>query len=158
MKYSEKVLRNPTLVKNLENLGITEDSYDPWNPYHQAAITIGLTKDNIKVAKQNASKNPHVSKNLSDAELAYYQWNIPSALTTDDYDAAARGDNENVKRFMDWYNAVGVNNNYPLGNLVYSPTQVKKQKGGSIKYEVGHMVDEKTMKELEKQGYTFKEL
>lgn len=150
MKYSEKVLRNPTLVKNLENLGITKDSYDPWNPYHQAAVTLGLTKDNIKIAKANASKNPHVSKNLSDAELAYYQWNIPSALTTDDYDAAARGDNENVKRFMEYYNII---NTKPSAS-----GPANKKKGGSIKYEIGHMVDEKTMRELEKQGYTFREL
>jgi hypothetical protein len=108
--------RNSSLVKGLSGLGITEKNYDPWNPDHQAIVTMGLMKENLKTAKNNASKNPNVNKNLTDAELAYYQWNIPSALTTDDYDKAARGDNENVKRFMQYYNLINTSNKKLGGN------------------------------------------
>ncbi len=82
--------RDPGLVNRLEKFGITEDTYDPWNSKHQAIVTIGLTNSNLKTAKENASINPNVSKDLTDAELAYYQWNIPSALTTNDYEKAAK--------------------------------------------------------------------
>jgi hypothetical protein len=109
--------RNSSLVKGLSGLGITEKNYDPWNPDHQAIVTMGLMKENLKTAKNNASKNPNVNKNLTDAELAYYQWNIPSALTTDDYDKAARGDNENVKRFMQYYNLINTSNKKLGGNI-----------------------------------------
>ncbi len=46
------------------------------------------------------------------------RWNIPSALTTNDYEKAARGENENVKRYMNYYNIINTN----------------KQKGGSVRY------------------------
>jgi hypothetical protein len=109
--------RNPALVNKLEQLGITRDTYNPWNPKHQAIVTLGLTDSNLKTAKANASKNPNVSKNLTDVELAYYQWNIPSALTTDDYDKAARGDNQNVKREVEYYNMIDTSNKKLGGNI-----------------------------------------
>lgn len=133
--------RNPTLVKRLSELGINKDNYDAWNPYHQATVTIGLMNSNIPVVKNNIKNNSLVKQDLSLAEALYYQWNIPSALTTDDPEKAARGDNENVKRFMKYYNMA---------------TDWYKRDGGS--YNIGDEIDEFTKNYLEGQGYTFEEI
>lgn len=132
-KDEQEAWRNPQLVNRLSQLGITRDTYDPWNPYHQAVVTMGLTESNIKAAKANASKNPNVSKDLSDAELAYYQWNIPSALTTTDYEKAARGDNENVKRFMEYYNMLNRPNRQTGGTVEYlTQDEINQLRAGGI--------------------------
>jgi hypothetical protein len=128
--------RNNNMVKKLNTLGVNEFNYDPWNPKHQAIVTMVLIQDNERTSKSNAAKNPLVSKSLTTPELIYYQWNVPSALTTDNYEKAARGDNENVKRFMQHYNFINAAN----------PTN--KQKGGSV-----HRMSDDDIKKYRDAGY-----
>jgi len=107
--------RNPGLVKKLDELGISEFNYDPWNPNHQAIVTMGLLQENKKLADTKFKEVKGNNQDLADPAKGYYMWNSPRTV----YQGEAQGDNINVKRFMEYYDMLNM---------------VNKKDGGDVKY------------------------
>jgi hypothetical protein len=114
--------RNPGLVKKLDELGISEFNYDPWNPNHQAIVTMGLLQENKKLADIKFKEVKGNNEKLSDPAKGYYMWNSPRTV----YQGEAQGDNINVKRFMEYYDMLNM---------------VNKKEGGDVKYLTQQEID-----------------
>jgi hypothetical protein len=125
---SDMIFNDSKMSKKLKNLGITEATYDAWNPEHAAAITMALLQNNEKTQNINSKKNIKklgYDPKLSDAALSYYQWNQPGLLVKGE----AEGNSERVKKFLNNYNQIVVN---PREDLIY-----KKEGGAIFKYKRG---------------------
>ena len=120
---------NPDLVEQLDDLGISEWNYDPWNPNHQAIVTMGLLKQNKKLADTKFKEVKGNNQDLADPAKGYYMWNSPRTV----YQGEAQGDNINVKRFMDYYDMLDMYN---------------KKDGGAVEYLTQEQIDR-----LRAQGY-----
>lgn len=90
------------ITKQLNNLGITEDNYDPYKLEHITAATIAMLKNTDKVAKTNIKKFPGNNTDMHPAMANWYQWNRPETFVK----GTAQGDAIAGKKFMNYYNAV----------------------------------------------------
>jgi hypothetical protein len=90
------------ITKQLNNLGITKDNYDPWKLEHITAATIAMLKNTDKTAKINIKKFPGNNTDMHPAMANWYQWNRPQTFVK----GTAQGDAIASKQFMNYYNAV----------------------------------------------------
>lgn len=126
---------DPRLVSVLKEMGLSKDTYDPWDPRDAAMATMAMVYANKKVAEANYKKTPTNDPNMSPAMMQYYQWNNPGMLKKGE----AWGEDPNVQRFMNIYNSL-----VPVdaeGNRIFKD-------GG----EIGYLTDQE-IADLRKQGF-----